>query len=219
MSQEDIRKKLDYYIKTKGTNYREVSLAIGRKDQYIHQFIKYGLPAELKEKDRIKIARFLDIDEQELTDFKTSRLALLSSDANSVSIDMLDATACCGNGLETLSESVVGKWLMPINEFKTISLSAPDNIKLLPVKGDSMQPTIKEGDWVFVDITRRTPDSDGMFLLRLSTGLAVKRIQGGLTNDIIIKSDNKKYNDLTASVGEVTILGKVIYILKAEKVG
>lgn len=219
MSQEEIRKKLDFYIKTKGSNYREVSLAIGHKDQYIHQFIKYGYPAELKERDRIKIARFLDIDEQELTDFKTSRLSMTVADNKSVAIDMLDATACCGNGIETLSEAVIGKWLMPISEFKTISLSAPNNIKLLSVKGDSMQPTIKDGDWVFVDITRITPDSDGMFLLRLSTGLAIKRIQGGLTNDLIIKSDNPRYSDLTAQIGEIAILGKVIYILKAEKVG
>lgn len=219
MSQEEIRKKLDFYIKTKGTNYREVSLAIGRKDQYIHQFIKYGLPAELKERDRVKIAQFLDIDEQELTDFKTSRMAMTVADANSVAIDMLDAVACCGEGIETLSEAVVGKWIMPIEEFKSISLASSDNVKLLSVKGDSMQPTIDDGDFVFVDITRKQPDSDGMFLLRLSTGLVVKRIQGGLTDNIIVKSDNPKYDNLTAKVGEVSIIGKVIYILKAKKVG
>ena len=66
-TQEEIRKFLDKKIAEKGTNYRELSLAIGRKDQYIHQYIKYGLPQQLKEDDRRAIARILDVDEQELS--------------------------------------------------------------------------------------------------------------------------------------------------------
>ncbi|MBR1648002.1 MAG: S24 family peptidase [Alphaproteobacteria bacterium] len=220
---EEIRKFIDSRIKEKGFSLNEVSLAIGQNGTYLFQYINRGSPKRLGEIQRAKLAKILDVDESEISDVKiysdksTSPRDKIFLDY--VAIDMLDVTACCGNGLENLTENVNGKWMMPIDEFRNISLTSPENVKLIAVKGDSMTPTIQEGDWVFVDITRIIPDSDGMFLLRLSTGLVVKRLQGGLNNEIIIKSDNPHYSDLTAQIGEVQILGKVIYILKAEKVG
>jgi SOS-response transcriptional repressor LexA len=50
----------------------------------------------------------------------------------------------------------------------------------------------------------------------MASGIAVKRIQSGL-NDITIKSDNPVYKDITATIGEVAILGKIIYTLNAKK--
>lgn len=137
-----------------------------------------------------------------------------------IKIEMLDATACCGIGAENFQENVIGLWSMPIQEYKSISLSSnPENVKMLKVKGDSMAPTIKDGDWVLVDISCISPDSDGIFLLFLSTGLAIKRIQGTVTDEIVIKSDNPKYDNFNARLKDVKILGKIIYILNAEKVG
>lgn len=143
------------------------------------------------------------------------------SKIDEIKIDMLDVTACCGEGIENFQENIIGCWSMPISEYKSISISSnPENVKMLRVKGDSMFPTIKDGDWVLVDISYLSPDSDGMFLLYLSTGLAIKRIQGTvITDEIIIKSDNPKYNDQNAKLTDIKILGKVIYTLTAEKVG
>lgn len=192
-------------------------MAIGRKDQYIHQYIRYGLPQQLKEDDRRAIARILDVDEQELSskplfppisplhsdgisvliDQATKFISnLRKKNIDTISIDMLDAVACCGTGIENLNENVNGKWLMPLIDSRQITMSAPENIKMIKVKGDSMEPTLKEGDWVLVDISRISPDSDGLFLLRLAGGLAVKRIQCGLGNSINVLSDNKNYPPL-----------------------
>ncbi|MCX4348382.1 MAG: LexA family transcriptional regulator [Alphaproteobacteria bacterium] len=141
-------------------------------------------------------------------------------DDNNIKIEMLDATACCGVGIDNFQENVIGLWSMPINDFKSISLSStPENVKMLRVKGDSMSPTVRDGDWVLVDISYLSPDSDGMFLLYLSTGLAIKRVQGTISDEIVIKSDNPKYDNFNAKLTDVKILGKVIYTLKAEKVG
>ena len=228
MSQEEIRKRLDRYIKERDTNYRDLSLAIGRKDSYIHQYIKYGLPAKLKEDDRRAIAQFLGIDEQELTDrpltpAHMTGVAMVAEKITSlfkkdeVIIEMIDATACCGDGVDNLPEKVCGHWHLPTAEFKTITSVNPSNIKMLRVQGDSMQPTINEGDWVWVDTSNNFISSDGMYLIKMHTGLAVKRLQSGLSN-IVIKSDNASYSDITADVGEVQIIGKVVYILNGRRV-
>lgn len=229
---EEIREFLDKAIAEKGTNYRELSLAIGRKDQYIHQYIKYGLPRYLKEDDRRAIAIYLGIDEQELSpkqlfapvpahlggvNYIAEKMTSFISKKDEAVIDIIDATACCGDGIENLPEKVCGHWKLPVSEFKSITSGNPNNIKMLRVQGDSMQPTINEGDWVWVDTSNNFIGSDGLYMIRMATGLAVKRLQSGL-NDVVIKSDNTSYSDITASVGEIQIVGKVVYILNGRRV-
>ena len=137
---------------------------------------------------------------------------------NSVSIKIIDAVACCGTGIEALHENVVGTWDIPLQKYRDFATSKPENVYMLQVEGDSMTPTLNSGDWALADTSQNFISSDGLYLIRMASGLAVKRIQSGL-NDITIKSDNPAYKDITAAVGEVAILGKVIYTLNAKKFG
>ena len=229
---EEIREFLDKAIAEKGTNYRELSLKIGRKDQYIHQYIKYGLPRFLKEDDRRAIALCLGIDEQELSpkpllapvpahmggiNAVAEKISSFFTKPDEVIIEMIDATACCGDGIDNLPEKVCGHWKLPLAEFKSLASGNPNNIKMLRVQGDSMQPTINEGDFVWVDVSNNFVGSDGIYLIRMATGLAVKRLQAGLSN-VVIKSDNPTYSDITAEVGELKIIGKVVHILNSRRV-
>ncbi len=236
---DEIRLKIKNLLLEKGISLASASIGIGKNVAYLQQYIVKGAPVRLPEEQRKKLSIILDVPEQELTDLDLSAMPLptsfegaagiaqtignffsnIKNKKETIAVDMLDTTACCGNGIENFAENVNGKWLMPLADFRQITMTAPDNIKLLKVRGDSMEPTLKEGDWVLVDITHVAPDSDGMFLLRMSTGLAVKRLQGGITQDVIVKSDNPKYDNITANIGEIRILGKVIYTLKADKVG
>ena len=167
-------------------------------------------------------AEFFNLDFKELKDYNEGKRKKpprpITEKNRPIKIDMLDVKACCGTGNEIVSDYVIGSWCMPNDIFKHISNSTPENIKMIQVFGDSMQPTLKAGDWVLVDITHNTPDTDGLFVIWLTTGLAVKRIQGGFSN-YIVHSDNPQYKDITASPEEIRIVGKVIYILKSERVG
>ena len=138
---------------------------------------------------------------------------------DTVSIAVLDARACCGNGIENADDKVVGYWHIPETEYREITHANPDNIKMLRVFGDSMEPTLKDGDWVLVDISRNFLDSDGLYLIKKTTALAVKRLQTTVSGDILIKSDNTKYDTEREPLSVIVIIGKVVYTLKAEKVG
>lgn len=229
---DEIRKKIDSLIKSKGLNYAQVSKMLGRGVAFMQQYITNGSPLRLKETDRKNLSQILEVNEQELTDLSLDlpfpgKLNILeglfakNNSTGTVQIDIISATACCGSGNEILAEDITGHWIIPQADFHTLPFSAaPDNIKMLRVSGDSMEPTLKDGDWILADISRKSPDSDGIYLLQLSTGLAVKRLQGSITPDtIIIKSDNPVYNPENANLKDVIILGRVIYILKTEKVG
>lgn len=139
-----------------------------------------------------------------------------NTNPDNVSIDIISATPCCGNGAD-VSEEVIGKWSMPLTDFKYLTSTTPERVKQMRVVGDSMQPTINEGDYILVDTSHNTFDVEGIYLIRMINGLAVKRLQAGLTS-LSIVSDNPNYKPLNASIGEVSIVGKVIKIFNVRSV-
>lgn len=156
-----------------------------------------------------------DSNRQNLSD--NDKLKMISSKTDNVKINILDVKACCGSGIDNFAEKSIGCWQMPLIEFKKISFADPHNIYMIQATGDSMQPTIADGDWALVDLGQNFMSSDGIYLIRLANGLAIKRLQAGL-NNITIRSDNTQYGDITAEAGELTVIGKIIYILNAKKV-
>lgn len=214
---DDLRKKIENLLKDRGISLASASVQIGKNSAYMHQFINKGSPVNLPEEQRVRLANILDVDEQELTNRPLFR-GVLKTNPNVVNIDMLDVSACCGNGAENYSEPVIGTWQMPLVDYNAMSLSSPEHIKLIKATGDSMTPLIQDGDYVFVDISSQNISSDGVYVLRLPTGLSIKRIQNALNGGVIVRSDNPLYEPLTANLGDIKILGRVVRILNQRKI-
>lgn len=204
----------------------DVGKAIGVSQQHVDRFEK-GYPVPMNKISAL--AEVLQIDKMMLLpedlmpahmtgiEMVAGKITSLFNKKDVITIDMIDATACCGDGIDNLPEKVCGHWKLPTAEFKSITSGKPENIKMLRVQGDSMMPTISEGDFVWVDISNNFISSDGIYLIRMATGLAVKRLQSSLT-DVVIKSDNSSYSDINASIGEIQIIGRVVYILNGKRV-
>jgi len=69
---DEIRAKIARLIVEKGLNLAKVSLAIGKNVAYMQQYIRNGSPRRLGEVERHKLAKVLNVDEQELTDLPLS---------------------------------------------------------------------------------------------------------------------------------------------------
>ena len=54
----------------------------------------------------------------------------------------------------------------------------PDSLLCIRTKGDSMEPTLNDGDLILLDYSRTDPLDGQIFVLRTSDGLAVKRLRG-----------------------------------------
>ena len=78
----------------------------------------------------------------------------------------------------------------------------------LPVKGDSMEPTLYDGDLVICD----GGGWDGIYVLKTFETAYLKRVQISSKGYEVI-SDNKMYQSFTESVENLSILGKVRAIL------
>ena len=56
---------------------------------------------------------------------------------------------------------------------------APENVRILRVRGNSMEPEMREGDRIVVDVSRRSPSTGETFVLWDGNGLVVKQVEAG----------------------------------------
>ncbi len=213
MNIEQIRHHIDTLIKQKGKNYRSLSMAIGKNEAYLHQYINKGSPLRLPEEQRRKLALLLDVDEQQLTDIKLPKSIETSNiSSNNVIVEMI-ATDRSLEDAET-----TGFWSIPLSQILTVSQSKPEDLKLLRVSGDSMQPTFKDGDYVFADLSTDKFCGDGLYLIEQNNHLLVRRVQQFSSNEALLISDNANYKTVTSSFKKLKIVGKIVYALHTQKI-
>jgi SOS-response transcriptional repressor LexA len=88
--------------------------------------------------------------------------------------------------------------------------SAIKNLQALNVLGDSMEPTLNDGDIVFVDRNSTNPNKAGVYIVATPVGLFIKRLQLQSNGFVALVSDNKIYSDEIVSAEDVEVLGKVV---------
>ena len=87
-----------------------------------------------------------------------------------------------------------------------------ENLGAVLMNGDSMEPTIKDGDLILLDLGNIDP-ADGMFAVRHWETVAIKRLSLSWTN-LHISGDNPKYKPFEIKREELStleILGKVVW--------
>lgn len=90
--------------------------------------------------------------------------------------------------------------------------AAPSMMRVMGVEGDSMTPTLQDGDVVLVDMNQRSPVPPGIFVLHDGMGLVAKRLEYIPMSDpprLRIISDNQQYSPYECTAGEVNIIGRV----------
>lgn len=214
MNIDQIRAHIDELIRQKGKKYRSLSLSIGKNEAYLHQFINKGSPLRLPEEQRRKLAQILEVDEQELTDIQLPKtLEPICSHKQTALIEMISSSKAPNSPQDT-----TGFWSLPFSDFSNITSSSPQSVKMLRVCGDSMSPTLKEGDFVLADFSNNFFNADGLYLISSAGSLFVKRLQQLSSSELMIISDNINYKNITQPLKKIDIAGKIILILRSEKV-
>src|SRR5690606_21929639 len=119
------------------------------------------------------------------------------------------------NGYQFSAEAIRDHWMIPgymLNRFN----AQPRHIKAFPAQGDSMSPTIGDGDVVFVDTRHRVPSPPGIYVLADEFGgVVTKRLEvtsrpSDETVTVRISSDNPNHNDRELTLDEIHIIGRYI---------
>ncbi|SOB88026.1 Peptidase S24-like [Sphingomonas guangdongensis] len=205
---EHPREALQRLIEERKEEYAALSRMLGRNPAYIQQFIKRGTPKRLDEKDRRLLASYFGVKETVLGGPQEWEKPTLQQ------VPVLDVYASAGYGAADFGEArrtSIGfdpRWL------RERTKGSADGLSIIQVKGDSMAPTLADGDDVLVD--RKDGVSrlrDGIYVLRLDDSLMVKRLARQPSGrGISIRSDNPDYpswQDINPS--RIDIVGRVLW--------
>ena len=198
----DAREALVAAAERAGVPLIRLSRMIGRNDAYLQQFVKRGSPRRLPEREREVLAGFLGIAESTLG----------GPVDTSVPVRRLDMAASAGPGAIGGDDPLAGVERFPAGLVARLSLR-PDALSLIVARGDSMEPTIADGDDILVDAAdRRVGKRPAIFVLRLDGALVVKRLHltGGT---LVIESDNPDAAQIAPILAtQAEVIGRVVWL-------
>jgi phage repressor protein C with HTH and peptisase S24 domain len=199
MDEKEPRAVLERLIVDNREDYAGLSKLVGRNPAYIQQFIKRGSPKHLGERERDEAL----LGAPKLQGRRRDGLRL---------VPKLQIEASAGSGALTDFEALAGqvgfdeKWLKKMG-------CEPSQLSLIRVSGDSMVPTLVDGDDIMVDRgAANRPLRDGIFVIRMDDVLMVKRLAKGPSGTVSVLSDNPVYPDWSNVDGiEISIIGRVVW--------
>ncbi|MEL0304363.1 MAG: S24 family peptidase [Rhodobiaceae bacterium] len=211
------RRAVRLAVDAAGLTLKEASRALGRNDAYLQQFLYRRSPRRLPEQLRLRLAaltatdqsRFLDPDLQALQPARHDRLIC-------VPLHAVHAAAGGGSFASGDDEAQAGLSFPP-DLLRRITAAPAGGLKLLSVSGDSMSPTLEDGDLVIVDTGRRMPSPPGIFILDDGVGLVAKRVDA-IPNttppQLRLSSDNPAYSNYQRRIDEVHIVGRIVWFAR-----
>lgn len=207
----DPRARLLQLSADRGVSLSELSRMIGRNSTYLQQFVRKGSPRKLEETDRQTLARFFGVSEGELgaPEEKSSSPAGRQPRGGWIAIPRLPLGASAGPGAFADGEEPFGAFGVTAHWLRSQGLD-PAMLSAISVIGDSMEPTLRDGDEILVDRTPRPP-RDGIHVLRVDGALLVKRLETGRPGLIVLRSDNKAYDPIELPPSEIEVIGRVVW--------
>ena len=139
-----------------------------------------------------------------------------SSDSEIAYIDYYsDVFASCGEGSIVFSSS---KTKLPISASMIRGYSKSKLYSMINATGNSMSPTIEDGDKLIVEHWNGEQIQDNkIYVFCYNNEFFVKRLSKNI-DEIIIKSDNPEYRTRTIpskSLDELILIGKIVAALKS----
>ncbi len=211
MAAPNPRVVLERLIEERREDYAALSRLIGRNSAYIQQFIKRGTPRKLAEHDRRTLARYFGVDEHVLGG-PISSTPLAPEDL--IPIARYSVAASAGPGAIAGFERPVAQLGFSKGWLEQLSRAKPEDLSIIKVEGDSMFPTLNDGDDIMVDRSSASRHvNDGIYVLRRDDTLMVKRItvnpSGGSYS---VSSDNPAYASWAGCApDDIDVLGRVVW--------
>ncbi|HBQ6766151.1 TPA: helix-turn-helix transcriptional regulator [Klebsiella pneumoniae] len=130
-------------------------------------------------------------------------------------VDILDLSVSAGPGIvnQEFVEILLSVEYAPAEARHMFDGRKAENIRIINVRGDSMSGTIEPGDLLFVDISVKSFDGDGIYAFLYDDTAHVKRLQK-MKDKLLVISDNKSYAAWDPiekdEMNRVLVFGKVI---------
>lgn len=196
--------RLEIALKEKNLNIADLSREINISSPSVQGWKQKGsIPrADIA----CKVAEVLDTTVEYLINGDTSEQKI----NNGYLVPILNQELSAGNG-ELLPDNDVIQGLLALPAW--LRKQYGEKIAALYVHGDSMTPTLNDGDMVVCD-SLGWDNSDGVYAIRMNGNGYVKRIQVA-NNKILIISDNTRYKIIEEPLEteNIQIIGKVRLVI------
>ena len=214
--------RLQQAMKTAGLSQGDLAKAVGISQPTINALLSGKSQGT---KHLVAIARALDVTPDWLQTGRDTNVLPAKHRPAAASIieiegetyarlPMYDIRAQAGRGSLAYDGDPIGWRVFDLNWIKTVSRASIEQLKVVEVSGDSMEPTLFKGDHVLIDLGNRAIAQHGLFVLRLDDSLMVKRVQKLFaTATVRIISDNPKYAaEEISEEGRLEVIGRVVWI-------
>ena len=188
------------------TSLASLSSMLGRNTSYLQQFVRKGSPRKLEEADRRRLAEFFGVDEVELG--ADPALAPARESGDFVSVPRLALDASAGPGTFSAEEISFDAFRFSRRWLREMGLEGAD-LTAIRVEGDSMEPTLRSGDEIFVDRNKRA--GEGIHVVRIGDVLHVKQVQASAPGRMTLISANDAYAPIELDRTEVEVIGRVVW--------
>jgi phage repressor protein C with HTH and peptisase S24 domain len=132
-----------------------------------------------------------------------------------VYIPMLDVSAAAGDGAVAPDMEIVSSRLAFRRDWIKEQGISPDHTSVIHVVGDSMFPTLINGDVLLVDRSQKRLIPDKIYVFRESNNIIVKRFRKQDDCLVTVSSDNQSVRErvLDFSLGD-DVIGRVVWVAR-----
>ena len=130
----------------------------------------------------------------------------------------IDVRAATGPGVwNEEAERIKAIWILGERLVEHEFHATPEELRMITLGGDSMEPLASPGDRILIDISERDPVSPGIFVVWDGMGLVTKRIEHVPHSDpprVRLKSANPEYDSYECPADEIRIVGRAVWVTR-----
>jgi len=211
--------------KSKHMTMEELSEATGISPSFLSRIESGSRGLSLE--NTIRVARALAVEPEEITDefspddLERAKSIAVFPNAGRDKGDIPNFTIHAGMGPGGALSVLKNEEGEVYSDFSDGFWSFPDAVKsgwrnlnkiyAMPVVGDSMEPTLPGGSFVFVDTSHTVPAPEDIYAIDYGDGLMIKRVKlVPRSEKILIISDNERYGSDELHRQEVRVYGRVV---------
>ena len=223
---DPVRRRLLQLLTTKGSTLQAASIAMGRNEAYLQQFVHRGTPKILAEDDREILAEHLGCRPELLKHGRSYRLSTHAkrpppSDAYSAPIGY-SAVPEADLRMEPDGEAWNGElretgeaWLFADSFIRHRLRADPGDLWMIEVDGDSIEPLLSSGDHILIDVSRTVPAPPGIFVIW--DGIApvatqIEHVPHCEPPRVILKPVNPEYESHERPDEQIRIFGLAVWV-------
>lgn len=139
---------------------------------------------------------------------------LVSEADGYIKVPRFEVKASAGGGAIIHSEQIVDHLYFKTEWVKNVLGIPRDYLALISVQGDSMEPTLSNGDLILIDTSTSRVEDGAIYVVQYEDALLVKRLQKKYDGSVVIRSDNTHYEPEILhgeEANNLKIVGRVVW--------